>query len=124
LWITLQAIAMSGVIILPSAFAAEITDYDAQQTGQRREGAYYAFWGVLDQLVKGTAAAVLPLVLLLGRSHADPMGPLGVRLIGPLGGALLLAAGLVFLRYPLRSPLPGAATASVAPDTPVAVGSK
>lgn len=31
-WITLEAIAMSGVIMLPQAFAAEITDYDETVT--------------------------------------------------------------------------------------------
>jgi Na+/melibiose symporter-like transporter len=84
------------------AFAAEITDYDAAATGQRREGAYYAAWGLVDQVVNGAAAAVVPLLLLLGRSQSDPHGPLGVRLVGLVGGILLLAAFLIFLRYPLR----------------------
>jgi hypothetical protein len=46
---------------------------------------------------------VLPLMLLLGRSRLDPRGPLGVRLIGPLSGSMMLAAFLVFLKYPLRA---------------------
>lgn len=102
IWMTLQAVAMSGLVALTQAFAAEITDHDAAVTGQRREGAYYAAWGLLDQVVNGAAAAVVPLLLLLGRSQSDPHGPLGVRLVGLLGGILLLAAFLIFLRYPLR----------------------
>ena len=101
-WITLQAIAMSGVTMLPPAFGAEITDYDETLTGQRREGAYYATWGMLDQVVNGAAAALLPLLLLLGRSRSDPHGPLGVRMIGVVGGVSMFAAFLVFLKYPLR----------------------
>ncbi len=110
LWITLQAVAMSGVIVLPPAFAAEITDEDEKVTGQRREGAYYSVWGMLDQVVKGLAGASLPLMLMLGSSHTDPNGPLGVRSIGLLGGALLFVGFLIFRRYPLRS-RPGAEAA-------------
>ncbi len=101
-WITLQAIAMSGVTMLPPAFGAEITDYDATLTGQRREGTYYATWGLLDQVINGAAAAALPLLLLLGRSHFDPHGPLGVRMTGVVGGVMMFAAFLIFLNYPLR----------------------
>ncbi len=102
IWIALQGAAMAGVTMLPPAFGAEITDYDEELTGQRREGAYYATWGSLDQAINGAASALLPLILLLGRSQSDPRGPLGVRLIGPLGGVMMFAAFLVFLRYPSR----------------------
>lgn len=102
IWVTLQAAAMSGVTMLPPAFGAEITDYDARLTGHRREGTYYATWGFLDQLVQGLAAAALPLLLLLGRSQGDPRGPLGVRMVGLLGGIAMLIGFLIFLKYPLR----------------------
>jgi GPH family glycoside/pentoside/hexuronide:cation symporter len=102
-WITLEAIAISAVTMLPSAFAAEVTDYDEMLTSQRREGSYYSTWGLLEQVVNGAAMLVLPLLLLLGRSHTDPYGPLGVRLVGVAGGLMLLVAFFVFLRYPLRN---------------------
>ncbi|MBN1486146.1 MAG: MFS transporter [Anaerolineae bacterium] len=102
IWVTLQAIAMSGVSMLPPAFGAEIADYGTELTGQRREGTYYAIWGLVDQVVNGGAAAILPLVLMLGRSHTEPQGPLGVRLIGIIGGVMMIVAFLIFLRYPLR----------------------
>ncbi|MGD2165453.1 MAG: MFS transporter [Anaerolineae bacterium] len=107
LWITLQAVAMAGVTMLPPAFGAEITDHDQELTGQRREGAYYATWGLLDQAINGVASALLPLLLLLGRSQSDPRGPLGVRLVGPLGGTMMLAAFLIFQKYPFRHSSPG-----------------
>lgn len=102
IWISLQAIAMSGVTMLPATFGAEITDYDAELTGRRREGIYYAAWGVIDQVCQGLTAAMLPLILLLGRSASDPRGPLGVRAVGLVGGGALLIAFLIFLRYPFR----------------------
>ena len=101
-WAILEAVAISGAVMLPSAFVAEITDYDERLTGQRREGAYYATWGLLDHVIGGSASALLPLLLLLGRSRSDPHGPLGVRMVGVIGGALMFAAFLSFLRYPLR----------------------
>ncbi len=100
-WITVQAVTMAGVVMLPPAFAAEITDYDEAITGQRREGAYTAIWGLLDQVINGLAMSLLPIVLLLGRSRTDPNGPLGVRMIGALGGLMMLVAFFIFRRYPL-----------------------
>jgi Na+/melibiose symporter-like transporter len=102
IWIALQSVAMAGVTMLPPAFGAEIADYDETLTGQRREGTYYATWGLLDQVINGVTAAALPLLLLLGRSRSDPHGPLGVRSVGLVGGVLMLVAFLIFLRYPLR----------------------
>ncbi len=102
-WVTLEAVAMSGIMMLAPAFTAEITDYDEELTGQRREGAYYSAWGLLDEVVNNAALALLPLLLLLGRSRTDPYGPLGVRLVAVVGGVLSLGAFFVFLRYPLRN---------------------
>jgi GPH family glycoside/pentoside/hexuronide:cation symporter len=101
-WMALQAVAMSGVTMLPPAFGAEITDYDEELTGHRREGAYYATWGLLDQIIQGAAAAALPLILLLGRSRSAPHGPLGVRMVGVFGGILMLIGFFIFLTYPLK----------------------
>jgi len=102
IWVSLQAVATSGVTMLPQAFAAEITDYDETITGQRREGAYYSAWSLLGQVISGVAALVLSLLFLLGRSQADVHGPLGVRLTGLIGGILMFAAFLLFFKYPLR----------------------
>ncbi len=102
LWLILQAVALSGVTMLPQAFAAEVTDHDEKLTGQRREGAYYSAWTLLGQLVGALAGAALPLLFLLGRSQADPNGPLGIRLTGLIGGGLMLMAFLIFLKYPLK----------------------
>jgi len=102
IWVTLQAVAMGGVTMLPMAFAAEITDYDETVTGQRREGIYFATWSLFDQVINGAAAAIVPLILLAGSSHNSPHGALGVRLLGPIGGAMMLAAFVIFRKYPLR----------------------
>ena len=99
IWICLEAITLSGAQVLPTAILAEITDADAVATGQRREGSYYGALGVMDQVSSGLASSLLPLFLLLGRSHTDPNGPLGVRLLGFAGGLAMLAAFLIFRKY-------------------------
>ena len=114
IWTILEAIVVSGAVVLSPVFAAEITDHDARLTGQRREGVYYATWGLLDHVVTGAALALLPLLLLLGRSHSDPHGPLGVRMVGVVGGALMFAAFLCFLRYPFRHLTPLSASSLLA----------
>jgi glycoside/pentoside/hexuronide:cation symporter, GPH family len=100
LWMSLEAIVMAGVQVLPTAITADITDIDHEATGERRSGSFYAAWGVFDQLCSGLATSLLPLLLLFGRSQADPNGPLGIRLAGIVGGALLIAAYLVFRQFP------------------------
>jgi GPH family glycoside/pentoside/hexuronide:cation symporter len=99
LWVVLQSASLAGAQILPSAMIAEITDHDEQLTGQRREGSFYSIWGLLNQVSSGLGLAIIPLVLLLGRSRSDPQGPLGVRLLGLIGGLILLVAFWVFRQY-------------------------
>lgn len=99
-WAILQAIAISGVVVLSSTFVAEITDRDQGLTGQRREGVYFAVMKVLDQFFSGVAVLILPIILLLGRSHLSPQGALGVRMTGVIAGVLMLLGFLLFTRYP------------------------
>lgn len=99
-WAVLQAVALSGTVVLSSTFVAETIDYDETITGQRRGGVYFAMMKFLDQLLTGIASLLLPLFLLLGRSQNSQQGPLGVRMIGLVAGALMFIGFLIFLRYP------------------------
>ncbi len=101
-WAVLQAVSISGMVVLTTAFIAEITDYDHAVTGQHREGMYYATLSVLEQISTGIASVLLPVLMLLGRSHLSPQGPLGIRLTGLIGGALMFIGFIIFLRFPLR----------------------
>ncbi len=101
-WAVLQAVAISGIVVLSNAFVAEITDGDETATGQHREGVYFAVMKVLDHLFSGVALLILPIILLLGRSSQAPLGPLGVRMIGVVAGVFMLIGFFVFSRYPNR----------------------
>ncbi len=99
IWICLEAAALSGFQVLPMAILAEISDKDAELTGHKREGSYYGALGVMEQVSSGGASALLPLFLLLGRSHNDPNGPLGIRMLGLAGGLAMFVAFMVYQRY-------------------------
>jgi glycoside/pentoside/hexuronide:cation symporter, GPH family len=100
LWIILESAAAAPVNVLLPAFIADLTDEDARRTAQRREGAYYSAWILQSQLVTGVAAVAVPVILLLGRSHLDTHGPLGLRVTSLIGGGLFCLAYLFFRRYP------------------------
>jgi glycoside/pentoside/hexuronide:cation symporter, GPH family len=102
-WSALQAAAISGVMVLSTAFVAEITDHDAAQTtAPPRAAMYYAVMKVLDQTFSGIASLLVPALLLLGRGQTDPHGPLGVRLAGLAAGMHMIVAVAIMWRYPLR----------------------
>lgn len=101
-WATIQAIPIAGITVLSTTFFADITDLDKMHTGLRREGMYFSIIKVLDQLFSGFALLLLPLILLIGRSQNSIYGPLGVRLTGLIGGALMLIGFFVFLRFPKK----------------------
>ncbi len=99
--LVLMAVAgapLAGVYLFPAALTADIADYDSLRTGFRREAIYYS----AQNFVEKTATAVSPLLLAgllsLGRTAADP---LGVRLVGPVAGAIVLVGYLVFRFYDL-----------------------
>jgi GPH family glycoside/pentoside/hexuronide:cation symporter len=96
----------AGVYLFPAALTADIADYDTLRTGLRREGMYFG----AQNFVEKTSTAVTPLLLAsmlaLGNSADDP---LGIRLVGPVAGALILAAYVVFRFYSLPDEIPIAA---------------
>jgi GPH family glycoside/pentoside/hexuronide:cation symporter len=107
-WVMLQAMTLSGATVLQTAFIAEVIDHDADETGQRREGAYYAALDFVDRIVYGIAGTIPSLFLLVGRGSSGSDGAFGIRLVGVFGGLLILVAFLLFRRYPLwekRHPL-------------------
>jgi GPH family glycoside/pentoside/hexuronide:cation symporter len=96
----------AGVYLFPAALTADIADYDTLRTGLRREGMYFG----AQNFVEKTSTAVTPLLLAsmlaLGNSADDP---LGIRLVGPVAGVLILCAYGVFRLYSLPDEIPAAA---------------
>lgn len=105
-------LAMAGVFVFPNALMADIIDYDALRTGERREGIYYAAQNFVENITLALHSAILAGLLALGGT-AD--NPLGIRLVGPVAGVAILIGYLIFRRYTL----PDSVTADTVP-TPAA----
>jgi glycoside/pentoside/hexuronide:cation symporter, GPH family len=89
---------LAGVYLFPDALTADVIDAEERSTGLRREAMYYGS----QNLVVDTASSLTPLVLsgllLLGdTAHHE----LGIRLVGPIAGAILLAGHRWFRGYDL-----------------------
>jgi GPH family glycoside/pentoside/hexuronide:cation symporter len=104
--VAVMSAPVAGVYLFPAALTADIADYDTLRTGLRREGMYFG----TQNFVEKTSTAITPLILIsllaLGNSAADP---LGIRLVGPVAGFLILAAYAVFRLYSLPDEIPAAA---------------
>ena len=96
------ALPLAGVFMLPGILIADIVDHDARRTGTRREGMFYGTQNLVEKSASASAPLLFSLVLLAGDSAEHP---LGIRLVGPVAGALLLLGWISFRRYRLREQL-------------------
>ncbi len=96
----LAGIPMAGINLLPRAITADITDYDHIRTGMRREGMFYATQNLFEKFGSSFSPLVLAIVLRLGDTTANP---LGLRLVGPVAGAIAFLGYWVFRGYRLPS---------------------
>lgn len=97
-FMALAGVPIAGIYLFPSALTADIVDHDETLTGMRREATYYGAQNFVEKTAGSLSPLLLTLVLLLGSSADDP---LGIRLAGPVAGAIVLAGFVVFRRYEL-----------------------
>jgi GPH family glycoside/pentoside/hexuronide:cation symporter len=113
----LAALAGSGIAtayVLPWSMVPDIIEFDQAQTGQRREGSYYAFASFFQKLGTGAALWAMGQVLALTgyiTPDLDPDVPLPVQppeavqairwFMGPIPTILLLLSILFAWRYPI-----------------------
>ncbi len=92
--VALASPSLAALFVLPNALLADITQASARATGQRLEGMFFAFQGLMLNGATSVASAALGAVLsLLGYA-------LGLR-VAPLLAAGCVAAGIaVFRRFP------------------------
>ena len=82
--------------LFPVPLTADVIDRDSGKTKLRREATYLG----ASSFAERTATSAAPLILVLLRLLGDTRGhTLGVRLIGPIGGLILLAGFLMFRAY-------------------------
>ena len=94
----IAGLPMAAVFMLPKGLTADIADYDAMLTGERREAMFYATQNFFEKVTFALPPALLSLVLLLGDTTEDP---LGIRLAPVLAGILALLGIALWHRYRL-----------------------
>ena len=96
--IGLAGIPIAGLLVLPHAIIADVTDYDEKRTGCRREGMYFGMYGIVLKSAVGLASLFVGFVLhYFGHTEGNPSG---ILLSGPLAAVFVLVGVLIFLRYP------------------------
>lgn len=90
------AFPLASLGILPNAILAEIAQRDAQETGENREGMFFAVKYLFVKLGQTLGIAMFAFLTIYGK---DPGDDYGLRLNGICGCILCLVALLVFSRF-------------------------
>lgn len=85
---------LAGIYLFPGPIIADLCDVEARALGLRREGVFFSVQAFLDKVTEAFAPLLLGLLLSLGDR---PDHFLGIRLVGPVAGLLVLA-GYLLLR--------------------------
>ena len=94
----IAGLPMAAVFMLPKGLTADIADYDAMLTGERREAMFYATQNFFEKVTFALPPALLSLILLLGDTTENP---LGIRLAPVLAGVLAVLGIALWHRYRL-----------------------
>jgi GPH family glycoside/pentoside/hexuronide:cation symporter len=93
-----MGIPLAGVSILPNVLLGQLIDDDARRTGANRSAIILGVVRAFDKWAYGLAAALI--AFLFARFGKSPDEPLGVLLIGPIGGAVGLLSAVLFRHFP------------------------
>jgi GPH family glycoside/pentoside/hexuronide:cation symporter len=99
-------LASAGTDVLFPSIQADVIDWDELQTGERKEGAYFAAWAFSAKAAGALSAALvafaLPAIGFVPNAVQTPEARDGMRLLAALGPACLYALGiLLFLGFRL-----------------------
>jgi GPH family glycoside/pentoside/hexuronide:cation symporter len=101
--VALIGIPLAGVFLFPANLTADIIDDELARTGLRREATYYGAQNFVERTATAIGQPLVLVLLLLGRTSENP---LGIRLVGPVAGLVVLLGYLSFRRYRLPDEIP------------------
>ena len=96
------AFPLASLGILPNAILAEIAEKDAVETGESREGMFFAVKYLFVKLGQTLGIALFAFLTVYGK---DPGHDLGLRLNGVFGFVLCLVAFVFFTRFREKRPV-------------------
>jgi len=92
----LVAAPIGAHFLFPVPLTADVIDHDSGRTNLRREATYLGASTFVERMATSFAPPLLVLLRLLGDT---PGRTLGVRLVAPVGGLIVLAGWLLFRAY-------------------------
>ncbi|HEY9535432.1 MAG TPA: MFS transporter [Mucilaginibacter sp.] len=90
------AIPLASLGILPNAILADIAQYEANETGENREGMFFAVKYLFVKLGQTLGIALFAFLTVYGK---DPGNDYGLRLNGICGCILCILAFVIFSRF-------------------------
>lgn len=96
LLISLAAIPLASLNILPNAILAEIIEKDSRDTKENKEAIYFAVRYFFVKIAQTFGIALFAMFLIYGK---DIGNDLGIRLNGILGFVLCFVAAIIFTRF-------------------------
>jgi len=96
----LAALPLSISLVLYRPIVADVIDYDERLTGFRREAMYNGMEGLITKSASALAAILITQLFYHFGNTVE--NPLGIRLVGPVGGFMTILGFLIFLRYPIK----------------------
>jgi len=96
---SLTGFSIAAIMVLPMPILSDVIDLDELRTGERREAMYFGAQGFLQKLGAGLSGIIM--TQLFSRFGYSREQHLGVDLLGPVGGFLVLIGFAIFMFYPL-----------------------
>jgi GPH family glycoside/pentoside/hexuronide:cation symporter len=101
------AVGMSSHWVMPWAMIPDVIEYDQVETGERREGMFYAVFGLVNKVAVTLGIIILGWVLEVYKyvPNVDQTEEslLGIRMLfGPIPAVILLIAIPILLYYPIN----------------------
>lgn len=90
------SIPLAFLGVLPVAILADIAEWDAGLTGERKEGMFYAARTLMQKVGQTSGVVIFAMLTTFGKDIGDDAG---LRYSGVVGAVLCLAAAILFLRY-------------------------
>jgi GPH family glycoside/pentoside/hexuronide:cation symporter len=91
-------IPVSVLLLIPNAMISDLAEYDAINTGSKREAMYFGAQGLLQKINLGISTLILG--FLFSSFGKDLAKPMGVKLSGPIAGVVCIIGIVLFILYP------------------------
>lgn len=98
--VILSGLPISVGFVVTNAMVADIAEQDSLKHGVKREGMFFGVQGLVIKLVIAFSSFVTPMIFSTFGYTAE--NPLGLQLVGPLAGVIILTSLMFLSKYSLE----------------------